>query len=234
MATLSPIRCKEIMSCQECNEGFFTQLTTPKNCSHIFCDTCIVKVSKQPKAENRNCPLCRAVILDPSDTTQLPTYFKTFAFYLLKSDPRIDGIMKRTNLEEISHDCSVCMEREGVFQPIFFHSGRFWHAECLPAEVDVTSETPYFPSQIVEIARTLDPPPSPTKRCNKSFLEKRPYFKPILAFALVLSLFAFIASRMSFGRENRVLFALGFPFYLLSKILYLGASALKSALSEVQ
>lgn len=233
MTTLSPIRYEEIKNCKTCDQGFFPGLTTPKNCYHIFCDACIVNVSRQPTVQ-RKCPLCRENILDATDTSQLPTYFKTFAFYILKKDPRIDGIMKRTDPEEVSHDCSVCMEKEALFQPIFFHADRFWHAGCVPEEVDVTTATGYFPSQIVEIARTLDPPPSPTKRCDKPFFEKRPYLKPVLAFALVLSLFAYIASRMSFGRENRVLFALGFPFYLLSRILYLGASALKSALSEVQ
>ncbi|HNA61655.1 MAG TPA: hypothetical protein PKW79_01060 [Rhabdochlamydiaceae bacterium] len=216
MATLSPIRYEEIKNCKTCEQGFFPGLTTPKNCFHIFCKACIDSILQQPQAQHK-CPLCRANILNAKDTSQLPTYFKIFASYILKKDPRIEGIMKRTDPQEVN--CSVCMHKEALFQPIFFHAGRFWHAECVPEEVDVTTATGYFPSQIVEIARTLDPPPS---------------LKPVLAFALVLSLFAYIASRMSFERENPVLFALGFPFYLLSKILYLGASALKSALSEVQ
>lgn len=176
MTTLS-VRYSDIKNCETCQEGFFNELATPQNCSHIFCTTCINMIANHTQAQ-RSCSLCRVEILNSSDTTRLEIDFHKFSYYFFKNNFNGNEQAQKKPVEEMNHDCPICQDKESSFQPIYFHSGKFWHAGCLPAD-RISTATTWYPSQIVAVGRDPELPPLIAKPCQKSFFEKRPYLKSV-------------------------------------------------------
>jgi hypothetical protein len=140
--------------------------------------------------------------------------------------------------ENFEQQCVICFE-----QPVpplcydrasndFVHplcalerSARSLHVMSWEDLIDTSHLPQYQPST---------PKAAPSLKKSKRSSPKTSYLKPLLILVTVISFCAFIASLFSFGRGNLFLFVLGFPFYVLSKLLYLAAAGLKQALNLSQ
>jgi hypothetical protein len=242
------VTTKTLSLCPGCDKGFYpTDLVAPKNCFHASCLKCMTEWLKKKDT----CPICRGEVKKIEDCKSVQTYFEIFAYHVLQQnpDPRINEIVTHVQTNEVPVECPNCIDVE--FPAIYYHdqTRRFWHEKCLNDQASsTTSETtdepaqplsatlqPLYPRHIVEVAQTLEAPPSPKKAplLRMPFFDKRPYLRAVLIAVAIVSVLALVINKLGFRNQHPVLFVLGLPALAIAKLLYLLASGLKTAMTEV-